>query len=200
MVEFTKATGITREEIEERLWDRRANEYVLLDESKDEFNITDKVKFMHRHQTFDRDLHEVEFELGKMLNRSITCPVCQPKSQHEYGVQVLRDYFKNKLGLTETELEEKTIVADPITNDDGVVIHPEHPFDFLVWGNLVVHYFDSSYFMNFTKESEEMKLLMVEFADSKDFDLLPVTYTDITNIVAGGELKIDNGDDDEEDQ
>jgi hypothetical protein len=176
---------INKQDVIDHLWERRANEYVLNDE-RETFKLDDVVNFTHRHQIFDKDLHDVSFKLQHMLERSITCPICQPKTQHDYGVQVLRDYFKNKLQLADSEVQERVIQTD-----DG------HAFDFLIFDSLVVHYFDSSYYKNFTKESDEMMALLAEFTDSDDYDLLPVTYNDITMIIAGGDLELDMGDDDE---
>jgi hypothetical protein len=176
---------INRQDVIDHLWERRANEYVLNDD-REAFEMDDVVNFTHRHQIFDKDLHDVKFKLQLILERSITCPICQPNSQHDYGVEVLRDYFKNKLQLADSEVQERVIETE-----NG------HMFDFLIFDNLVVHYFDSSYFKNFTKESDEMLSLLAEFTDSKEYDLLPVTYTDITSIIAGGDLELDMGDDDE---
>jgi hypothetical protein len=177
---------ISRKDVNDELWGRRANEYVLLDD-RETFNPDDIVTFMHRHQIFDKDLHEVQFKMEHMLGRSIVCPICRPKGTHEYGVKVLRDYFKNKLGMADSELEEQAVESD------------SHVFDFLIYGKLVVHYFDSSYFINFTKESDEMKAMMAEFVDSGEYDLLPVIYTDITHIEKGGDLVLFPEDDDEDD-
>jgi len=185
MREFDKLENITREEIEDHLWARRANEYVLNDE-KNIFRIDDDVKFKHRHQIFNKDLHDVDFKLNLMLNRSIACPVCQPQMQHDFGVDILEKYFKEKLGLADSEIQKNAIQTE-----DG------HVFDFLIYDRLVVHYFDCSYFVNFVRETDEMKMLMAEFADSTDYDLLPIIYTDITSIIAGGELILTDNDEDE---
>lgn len=178
--------SIKRQDVIDQLWERRSNDYVLKDD-REEFELDEIVKVTHRHQIFEKDLHDVEFKLQHLLERSITCPICQPNTQHEAGVKVLRDYFKNKLQLADEEIQEKVIETDK-----------GHVFDFLIFDRLVVHYFDPSYYVNFTRESDEMVDLMAEFVDSDDYDLLPVNYADITNILAGGDLELNPDEDDEE--
>jgi hypothetical protein len=177
---------ISRQDVIDYLWERRANEYELHDD-REEFSMDDIVTFIHKRPIFNNELHEVQFKLEHMLGRSITCPICDPKSQHDYGVNVLRKYLKEKLQLNDEDIEERAIESDG------------HVFDFLVYGNTVIHYFDSSYFINFTRESEEMLALMAEFVDSDEYDLVPVTYTDIRHIENGGDLIIFPEEDDEED-
>jgi hypothetical protein len=186
MIKYEKDSTIDRQTLIDHLWERRANEYVLKDD-RETFKLDDVVTVGHVRPVFNNELHDVEFKVLHLLERSICCPLCQPNTTHEHGVNVLRKYFKEKLQLADSELEECGVESEDCI------------YDFLVYDRLVVHYFDSSYFINFTKESDEMIAMMAEFADSKEFDLLPVIYTDITNIEKGGDLILFPDDDDEED-
>ncbi|PTU25870.1 hypothetical protein DA469_21500 [Bacillus subtilis] len=69
--------SIKRQDVIDQLWERRSNDYVLKDD-KEEFELDEIVKVTHRHQIFEKDLHDVEFKLQHLLERSITCPICQP--------------------------------------------------------------------------------------------------------------------------
>jgi hypothetical protein len=192
-----KREGITREELEDEIWGSRGSEYVLIDD-REEFSMEDIVRVTHNPVNPSIGPHSVKFKTEHLIGRSAPCPACHPEMQHDYGIKILRDYFQNRLGLAESELEEGTIETDELTDDEGNPLYPSTTFDFLVHGKLVVHYFDPSYFTNFTKESEEMLLLMAEFVDSRDYDLLPVTFTDIKEIEKGGDLIFDDGEEEEE--
>ena len=169
---------IKRQDELDYIWEKRANEYELRDE-REEFSPDDIVTFMHKRPLFNTELHEVSFKLDHMINRSIHCPICNPESQHDYGVNFLRKYLREKLELTDDDIEERAIETD-----DG------HVFDFLIYGNVVIHYFDISYFINYIKESDEMIALLAEFTNNDEYDLVPVTYMDIINIEKGKDVVI----------
>jgi len=183
MQNFDENIVFSKEELQHNLWSRRGFEYII-DDSKESFKLDDSVTMIHRHPILHKDMHKerVTFPVRYILERSIGCPYCQPKLQHDYGVKLLREYFKDKMGLRDDEVEEQVIESEG------------HIYDFLIRDKLVVHYFDSSYFINFFTESDEMKAMLSEFEDNEDYDLFIVVYTDILelekgrNIVLEGEM------------
>jgi hypothetical protein len=163
---------IFRVEVEDKLWENRNSEFELLDD-RDRFEDNQEVNFLHHGETD----HEVVLPVKKVMDTDMECPVCNPEFTHEEGKKAIKEYFMRQFELTEGEILEEEVESD------------NHKFDFLVFSKLVVHYFDPSYFIN-GQYTSQMEKLLVEFADSDDFDLLPMTKEDLQSIMNGEEIQI----------